>query len=137
MGRVARTPLAAVGILTPAPRSAATTAHAESDAARSGNCPVELEFLGGQTLTGDVHCVAPGSRKPGCLRRGGAPRGDGLMVRHGPPWQMTTAGKPAGAGPRGGVAARRQGAGLSGTAGRFCARLPAGRDGRGRTGGRW
>jgi hypothetical protein len=27
MGRVAQTPLAAVGLLTPAPRSAATTAH--------------------------------------------------------------------------------------------------------------
>ena len=27
MGRVAQTPLAAIGLLTPAPRSAATTAH--------------------------------------------------------------------------------------------------------------
>jgi hypothetical protein len=64
MGRVAQTPLAAVGLLTPAPRSAATTAHRQKSKINSatGHLRPPLITRGGEEnwRRGKRYCNVPG-----------------------------------------------------------------------------
>jgi hypothetical protein len=62
MGRVARTPLAAVGLLTPAPRNAARTAqHADPDDIRAQIDPIDVPLL----MIGEELSATPNG---GCVR---------------------------------------------------------------------